>query len=191
VSDKLCDVCGKQPAKLRFTEIDEGQIKKKRALCKVCAEAQGLLEPPPVPALTLQQLLAVASPGGKKSAAETATSAAPERTCGGCGLSFAAFRKQGRLGCPACYTAFETELTPLLRKIHAAARHVGKTPHTDAHQVALRQQIRDLRAELERAVRAEDYERAAGLRDEMRAVEKEQTSRMRRGDGDAPPESAS
>lgn len=190
MSDKLCDVCGKQPAKLRFTEIDEGQVKKKRALCKVCAEAQGLLETPPVPALTLQQLLAVAGPSSKKAAAEAAAPAAPERSCGGCGLSFAAFRKQGRLGCPACYTAFETELTPLLRKIHAAVRHVGKRPHTDAHQTALRQQIRDLRSELERAVRAEDYERAAGLRDEMRAVEQEQSRQSRRVDGDPPPESA-
>ena len=31
------------------------------------------------------------------------------------------------LGCPACYTEFHKELTPLLRRIHGSTAHVGKT----------------------------------------------------------------
>jgi protein arginine kinase activator len=170
VSHKLCDACGKQPANLRYTEIVDGSVKKS-ALCRVCAEARGLLETPSDPGLTLKQLLTVAAaPASKAPVSPT------EPMCGGCGLSFAVFRKTGRLGCPACYTAFETELAPLLRKIHHNARHVGKAPRTDARQSELRRRVQDLRAELERAVRAEDYERAAALRDEMRAIEQQQQS---------------
>jgi protein arginine kinase len=33
-----------------------------------------------------------------------------------------------RLGCPACYTEFREELTPLLRRIHGSIVHRGKAP---------------------------------------------------------------
>lgn len=176
MSEKRCDVCGKQPATVRYTEIDEGQVSKK-ALCRVCATARGILDEPPKSVLTLQQLLTVSAAPTAKPAPEGR--AAPDLVCSGCGLSFAAFRKQGRLGCAACYTAFESELLPLLRKLHAHVRHAGKAPHAYARKAELRARVEDLRGELERAVRAEDYERAAHVRDELRGVEQQQTQAAR------------
>jgi len=66
--------------------------------------------------------------------------------------------------------------------VQPQVQHVGKAPRTQARQAELRQRAADLRGELERAVRGEDYERAARLRDEIRAVEQEQSDAARRGE---------
>ena len=171
MNEKRCELCGKHPASVQFTEVDESQVTK-RMICRGCAQARGLLDEPSKPSVALQELLTMPS----QSAAEPLFPAeAPPLVCSGCGLSFAAFRKQGRLGCPACYAAFEEPLVPLLRKIHSHVRHAGKAPHTYARKVELRQKVEDLRRELERAVRGEDYERAAHVRDQLRMLEQEQS----------------
>ena len=49
-------------------------------------------------------------------------------TCPSCGLKYAAFRADGRLGCPDDYDAFRPALEPLLDRIHRGTRHQGKAP---------------------------------------------------------------
>jgi protein arginine kinase activator len=129
------------------------------------------LDEPPQAVAVLQKLLQqtpaaepVREPGPRE----------PEVRCGPCGWSLAAFRRTGRLGCPACWTTFEAQLVPVLRKVQPQLQHVGKAPRTHARQAELRQRAADLRGELDRAVRSEDYERAAALRDELREVERAQ-----------------
>ena len=46
--------------------------------------------------------------------------------CSFCGLTFADFRRTGRLGCPHCYETFGDQLPRLLRRIHGGVKHVGK-----------------------------------------------------------------
>jgi protein arginine kinase activator len=183
VSDKRCELCGKHPGSVHFTEIEDAQIVK-RFICSQCAQARGLLDEPAKPIVALQELLAM--PALPAAAEPEAPAETRDVTCGGCGLTFALFRKQGRLGCASCYRAFEPQLVPLLRKIHAHVRHAGKSPRAYARKVELRQKVEDLRAELDRAVRGEDYERAADLRDQLRAVEQEQSLAARRAAGDGP-----
>lgn len=170
VSETQCDLCGGGAANVRYTEVDDGQVTK-RTICRACAQARGLLDEPPQPVAVLQKLLhAAISPGAEPATDER------ERVCGECNWSLAAFRRTGRLGCPGCWAAFEAQLLPILRRIQPELQHVGKAPRTHARQAELRRRAADLRGELERAVRGEDYERAAGLRDEIRAVEQEQSA---------------
>ncbi len=145
VSDSRCDQCGKQPASVRFTQVDSGHVRKGH-LCAACARARGLLE--------------IAAPQGSKTL-----------VCGECGLAFGDFQQQGRLGCPACYTAFLSELLPLLRQIHGQVEHTGRASGPRRRAATPERKLERLRAALESAVRAEDYERAATLRDEIRALE--------------------
>jgi len=180
VTDRRCDECGKQPATVRYTEIDEGNVTR-RSYCRACAEGRGLLDEAPKPIVALPEGL----PWGTEADAK-AVATAPELVCSTCGLAFGTFQQTGRLGCPSCYVAFRARLVPLLRKLHGPARHAGKAPRSSARKAELRQQVEDLRRELERAVRAEDYERAARLRDELRAVEQEQSVTARRTGGDVP-----
>lgn len=95
-------------------------------------------------------------------------------TCQQCGLNYETFRKTGLLGCPDCYTAFEGALASLLERAHeGVAHHLGKVPtHAGANEMR-QQRLRQLRQELDQAVAAEQYERAATLRDQLSQVEEE------------------
>jgi protein arginine kinase activator len=156
---------------VRYTEIDAGRVTK-RWLCRSCAAERGLLDEGAKTVVVLQQMLQDQTPSSRRAGKnDPATSA----TCPGCGMTLDGFRKQGRLGCARCYATFHLTLAPLLRKLHGATRHVGKVPREDGHAAELRRRVDVLRAELERAVRGEEYERAARLRDEIHAVEAEQS----------------
>jgi protein arginine kinase activator len=92
-------------------------------------------------------------------------------TCPGCGISFSRFRETGRFGCAQCYETFAAELEPLVRRVHGATRHTGKVPHREGPAYEQSARLRRLNEDLERAIGAEDYERAAELRDLIRELE--------------------
>ena len=91
--------------------------------------------------------------------------------CPVCGFTQADFKKLGRLGCSACWETFETGLGTLLKAMHKSDRHVGKVPSKAAHTLVITQRIKDLAGDLEKAVRAEKYEDAAQIRDQIRELE--------------------
>jgi len=172
VSEPRCQLCQKNPAAVHFTEVEDSK-KRKLHICRACARTRGLIEEPS-PQVQVQELVIQISqtPPPIESAPAVET---PDLRCGRCGLSYAAFQRIGRLGCPDCYVAFEVPLVPLLRKIHANVVHAGRAPRTYARKAELRQRVDDLRQELDRAVRGEDYERAAMLRDAIHRIEVEQS----------------
>jgi protein arginine kinase activator len=93
--------------------------------------------------------------------------------CPRCGLLYSSFKETGRLGCSECYSAFQFQLRPLLRRIHGDTRHRGKAPARGAGVVTSTRQIQRLHDDLQRAVEREDFEKAASLRDEIRRLEAE------------------
>lgn len=173
MSDARCDLCREQTATVHYTEVEGAEVTK-LFICSDCAQARGWIDEPPKAILALQDLL---SPAKVALPVEEAHS---EAHCSVCGLTYAGFKRQGRLGCPSCYVAFEGLLLPLLRRIHAGVKHQGKAPRAFATKIEMRQRAEDLRRQLDRSVRAEDYERAARLRDELRDLEKEQSHSVRR-----------
>ena len=92
-------------------------------------------------------------------------------TCPTCDDTFETFRTTGRLGCHDCYQVFGSALTPLLKKIHKATRHVGKIPTRAATRLDLIARLDDLRSQLASAVREERYEDAARFRDEIQEAQ--------------------
>jgi protein arginine kinase activator len=90
--------------------------------------------------------------------------------CPNCGLSFRDFRRQGRLGCPHDYVAFEDELLPLLENIHGERQHVGKFPKRAPDASKKQYELIRLRNELKVAVDDEEYEAAARLRDQIQEL---------------------
>ncbi|MBQ9308378.1 MAG: UvrB/UvrC motif-containing protein [Clostridia bacterium] len=99
----------------------------------------------------------------------------PDKFCPVCGASLHAFRKSGRLGCPACYQAFREELTPMLQKIHGRVQHAGRCPLEGEAEQQVRTRKEELSRQMEEAVREEDFERAARIRDEIRELKGEAT----------------
>jgi protein arginine kinase activator len=86
--------------------------------------------------------------------------------CPRCGLLYSGFRETGRLGCAECYTAFQFQLRPLLRRIHGDTRHRGKRPFGEGEGATRFRQI-------QRMHEREEFERAATLRDEIRRLEED------------------
>ena len=167
-TDRVCDRpnCAK-PAKVQLTEVVDDKTST-QYLCKSCAEEKGLNAPSGQPrgrrAGFLDQLTQADDADQE--------GAAPD-PCAFCGLSLEEFRRTGRLGCPQCYTAFESGLRGLLDRIHGAARHAGKVYNgarpggrgTGTGTSAT------CGGRLGSAVEREDFERAAKLRDQIRELE--------------------
>lgn len=88
-------------------------------------------------------------------------------------MTFAEFRSKGLLGCSDCYRHFERALGPLIQRSHGGAeRHTGKVPRRAGEAFDRMQRLAELRKELADALDCEAYERAATLRDEIRAIER-------------------
>jgi protein arginine kinase activator len=85
-------------------------------------------------------------------------------------MYFSDFSKTGRLGCGNCYATFRVQFNDLLRKIHGSTQHRGKVPHMPGDVMKPLREERKLHEELKKAIDEEDFEKAAGLRDRIKAL---------------------
>lgn len=90
--------------------------------------------------------------------------------CPACGTTLEDLRRDNRLGCAQCYVTFRGTLLPLLARFHRHVSHVGKVPGGGRPATRLAE-ITRLRLALTKAVAAEEFERAASLRDRLRELE--------------------
>ncbi len=154
-----CQECG-QLATVHLTDIVNKQ-KHEAHLCDECARKHGLFADAPAQ-LNLQALVKLTL--GQPAAAPPGEGSL---TCPVCGLKYASFRADGRLGCAHDYDAFRAALEPLLVRIHHSTKHAGKVPRAAGR----RAELADLGDRLRVAVAAENYEEAARLRDRLRQKE--------------------
>src|SRR5690349_1753427 len=149
-----CDNCNKQ-ATVHLTEIKNGK-KLEKHLCEQCAaQNEGVPVKSHTPINELLTNFVLAHSGLTKEAGAA---------CEQCGITWTEFRTSGLLGCEHDYTLFEKDLTPLLQRAHEnGTHHVGKVPARRGGTGVPAKRSVDvarLRKELDRAVQAEDYERA-------------------------------
>lgn len=104
------------------------------------------------------------------SSARKATANSSTLRCSNCGLSYDEFRKTSRLGCAQCYHDFNAQLRPLLLRLHGRTQHAGRMPERVDAELKAQSRLEQLRREMEVAVACEDFEQAATLRDELRAI---------------------
>jgi protein arginine kinase activator len=177
-----CDQCGNE-ATVHEVTVRHG-AKVERHLCDQCAASAGIAPQPTLPLNEIIGKLVLSQGIGAPPAAPPAPGPRALR-CPTCKLAFTDFKQSGLLGCADCYRAFENQLGPMIERAHeGATHHVGKrprrggarTPGPDATQAAADAQaqhaerLRALRRQLDEAVRLEQYERAAKLRDELRRL---------------------
>lgn len=162
-----CENCN-NPATHHLTEIMGGKRVEKH-LCESCAAAlEGIGQPKGhTPIDQLLSNFVMAQSGGQLKE--------QTQTCDTCGMTWAEFRQSGVLGCANDYRAFERELAPLIQRAHeGATHHVGKVPtRRGSTNLAPKRRIDTdkLKKDLQRAIEAEDYERAAKIRDQIRNAE--------------------
>ena len=94
------------------------------------------------------------------------------KRCQCCGSSFEDIAKTGKVGCAECYDVFYEELLPSIQRIHGRTAHTGKLAHAAGTEVKVRNEIAKYRSELEKAIKAQEFEKAAELRDKIKELEK-------------------
>jgi len=161
-----CEVCSKNTATVHLTDVSNN-AKREIHLCDDCAKEQGvtiksyLHKAPSYPELLSQIVHSQAEvPGEEKDVA-----------CPRCGMTYRKFRSSGKFGCPNDYVVFKKGLINLFEKIHGRVQHTGKVPLRATDQIARQKELRSLRADLEKAVREEAYEKAAQIRDQIYGLE--------------------
>ena len=76
-----------------------------------------------------------------------------------------------QLGCSACYGVFADGLSGMLKNMHKGTAHIGKSPAAFHKIREHSEKMKSLQDRLNQAVAAEEYERAADLRDQIRQIE--------------------
>jgi len=163
-----CEGCKKQ-ATVHLTEIFGGK-KVEKHYCEACPKLTGESLSPkshtPINEL-LTNFVLQHSANPKDATA----------VCEGCGQTWPDFKQSGLLGCENDYTIFERELGPIIQRAQEGAQHhVGKVPARRAAAAGAivpkkKIDVAKLKRDLSKAVEAEDYERAAKIRDQIRQAE--------------------
>ncbi|MCL1964717.1 MAG: UvrB/UvrC motif-containing protein [Firmicutes bacterium] len=156
----LCDECNKNQATVKLIAIIEGN-RTERNLCTACmAKQKGKMR-----AIGIQGMLSAIWNAANKAAMRH-----PGLACSRCGMEYDIFLRTGRLGCSQCYQDFRAELRPLLIRLHGHSQHAGHVPERIDEASKANSRVDRLRREMEIAVACEDFEQAALLRDELRAL---------------------
>jgi protein arginine kinase activator len=163
-----CDICSKE-AKVHLTQFVGGQIKKIH-LCEDCAKEKGVTDPTGFGFAEMLLSQGIPTKGQAAGPPSVGLSTSAKR-CPDCGFTLEDFRRIRRFGCATCYTTFRDELTSALGGMHKGVHHHGKVPTGLMAQQRITERLEELRTRLEAAVSSENYEEAAGIRDEIRRLE--------------------
>ncbi len=174
----LCEKCKKKEATVFYEETINGSSRS----YSLCADCAGEMEKSGE--LTLHKGFFGSSPVGSLTDglfgglfAIPDTTRTSRKLCPLCHASLESLKRSGRVGCPQCYDTFADELRGSIRAIHGAVKHIGKSPkkreEAQAPEVETNTQLDNLKAELKAAISEENFEKAAELRDRIRAIEKE------------------
>ncbi len=92
--------------------------------------------------------------------------------CSMCGTTFSSIRKTGNAGCGKCYETFRSQLMPLIGRIHGKTVHNGRIPKSVEGSLGVKNKISELENELKKAIEAQEFEKAAKIRDELAELRK-------------------
>ena len=175
----LCEKCGKNEATFYYRENVNGTEKSYR-LCPACAaemQKTGEIHTGSFGEDPLAKMMKFFSGDdffggdelfGKLIGSPQKIQPETGKNCPLCGGSFQDLVKSGKAGCPTCYETFASELAPSIRRIHGRTGHTGQVPARFREENEKKQKIAALETELKEAIKQENYERAAEIRDSLR-----------------------
>ncbi len=183
-----CENCGQNYASVKYTQIINGN-QKEMFLCKQCSKLLGIgnLNMP----IDFSTFLGNFFTEFEEANIPSKILNTKQLKCKRCGYTFEDFIETGRFGCPECYQAFEEKIDSLLSNLQGANRHVGRLGSSNeqmesklkksqeekdvlAKDSTKLNKIKELREQLKIAIKKENYEEAASLRDQIKELEGEQ-----------------
>lgn len=159
----ICDICGQREATVHLTEIINGKVTELH-LCEECAREKGA---------QMEQHFGIADllSGLADLSSDLEIKEETGLRCGNCGMTYQDFKRVGKFGCSECYQAFKKNVPSLLKRIHGSAKYVGEVPQTREYEM-VKDELQELRRQLQEAIEREEYEKAAEIRDKIRELEK-------------------
>lgn len=162
-----CQKCGKENANTHVKTIINGDYKE-YILCADCAKEMGYNNVFTNMEQEFSSLLGSFF-GNTLPARSQAT------RCPSCGSTYYDIADSGKVGCAQCYSTFYDLLLPSIRRIHGNTAHCGKksvagieytqTPDKEPDRITL------LKDRLDKAVKEQNFEEAAEIRDEIKKLE--------------------
>jgi protein arginine kinase activator len=170
----LCEMCRVNNASVHIVKVING-IKQELNICDKCAKStEGLgfigdskLDAP----FTFQNILSGLMEYANQSSHSIKNT---EAKCPRCGISYGEFKQKGLMGCEDCYKFFSSTLMPVIKRVQGNVEHIGKIPLKAGKDIMEKKRLRNLKEELQKAVLAEEYEKAAELRDLIRQLQNNQ-----------------
>ena len=172
-----CQACDKFAATVHQLDVTYGSdgvpVFANSAFCSRCAQKSGLNVantesfPQVISVLTKALFPPSGKNKGKKSSPMKPNKSETTQgvlSCDKCGWTLDDFRQTSRLGCPNDYLVFKDYLADVFERLH------GQTKHVDWRND---NQLEQLNGQLQQAVKREDYEACASLRDEINALQSE------------------
>ena len=187
----LCEKCGKNEATYFYRENVNGKVRTFR-LCGNCAEEMEKADELPkfgsdrffgdfdaffddpffaAPMKAMNGLLSGFF-GDRALGAGNTKEKKEGKVCPGCGSTLRDFATRGA-GCPRCFEVFADELAPTVSRAHGKTVHTGRAPAKFRDRVERKRKIEALVEEQREAIKNEDFERAAGIRDELKKLREE------------------
>lgn len=177
----LCQNCEKNEATTHIKQIINGEMTETH-LCRDCARVLGGGDMLSEFNFSLSDLF-----GGFFGDMLPAAGRGASVRCPKCGSSFDDIVNTGRLGCAQCYDVFYEKLTPSLQRLHGKLRHTGKVgqavkgetaksepkpavPALTAQTGSDELRLASLQKQMDEAVKEQNFELAASLRDEIKAI---------------------
>ncbi|MDR0330283.1 MAG: hypothetical protein LBH93_01045 [Chitinispirillales bacterium] len=181
----MCDDCKVRSANVHLTHVESNESQTFH-LCEECARGRGV--PLPDSDVLIKGLEAITGAagaslsethvkvtvksgkggGGKRAEEEEAEEGV---ACAKCGMKLSEFRSSGWLGCADCYDSFEERINKIHVQVHGAGGHKGKKYGKAPARRGGKRDLERLRGDLASAVRGEEFELAASIRDAIRGLE--------------------
>ena len=171
----LCQSCKKNQATTHIKNIVNGELTEKH-LCSECAAKQGYSN-------VFENMFDIGS-FMSGFMGEPSFALATEKHCPNCGITFSQITKSGRVGCSKCYDVFYDRLLPSIKRIHGNTFHTGKrlrNPQLESGEssksevkTSSKSELELLSDELQKAIKSQEFEKAAQLRDKINALKAEQ-----------------
>ena len=188
----LCENCKENEATIHYIEIING-VKTEHHLCSACADKLDLSDYVSVLDIDIpfvKLLTGLLSSNGANE--EESDNPMVHVKCPKCGMNFIEFTKVGKFGCEECYDVFGPLIEDNMKKLHGSIEHKGKVYQSNIKSKASKKistksenekketsetkvetimdQIAELNRQLKEAIRTEDYEKAATIRDQVKAL---------------------
>lgn len=164
----LCQNCGKNEATTHIKQIINGDMAESH-LCSDCASHLGYSDMFSGFGLNLSEFF-----GGFLGDIKPSIASGNQPRCAKCGTSFDEIVRDGKVGCADCYRTFYDRLLPSIQRIHGKIKHSGKTAatvQTLPREETKEEKIEKLRMMMNEAVSQQNFEEAAKIRDEIKALE--------------------